>query len=527
MAEILLINPYYSQKKEYYSFIKPSVPMGLMYLAAYLRKFGLKSRIIELGIFNRQEAIVANDRVRFGLSNQKILSILKKEKPKIVGITSMYSVFYRDVIEIAATIKKFDSRIKVVVGGNHPSSYYQYILKDKDIDFAVIGEGEQTFLELCQAILRKRKNFRRISGIALRKNGKVVRNKLRELITDLDEIPFPARDLIDFDNYLIKPEDSPYPLRYPSTNMITSRGCPGKCLYCTVRAVWGRTWRGRSPENVLAEIELLKNEYGVKDIAIMDDSASVNKKRWQKICEEIARRKIDIKWTVPNGISHWFLDKPMVKKMWRAGCYRITFGIESGNPLIRRFLGKPYPLKQAKELIRYANQLGMWTICTFIIGSPNERLAEIRDTIEFAKKSGTDFSFFYHMMPMPTAEIYDYFKKENLVNFDYFFENPSVDWEDFNQINYALNETGVDNKYFKKEELQKIKKKAWQEFLIYRVLTYFAQPQRVLRKIKSWEDFFYILRIIRAYSAIIWRTFNPINLKTYEYLFDKDKGTVR
>lgn len=118
--DILLINPYYSQKKEYYSFYLPAAPLGLMYLAGFLRKFGLASRIIELGIFDIKEAILLKDRVRFGISDKEILKILQKEKPKIVGITSMYSIYYRDVMEIANTIKKFNKKIKIVIGGNHP-----------------------------------------------------------------------------------------------------------------------------------------------------------------------------------------------------------------------------------------------------------------------------------------------------------------------------------------------------------------------------------------------------------------------
>ncbi len=520
--DILLINPYYSQRKESFFFYKPTPPLGLMYLASYLRKFGLESKIVELGIFEIKKAIVGKDRIRFGLSDRKILSLLKKEKPKIVGITSMYSVYYRDVMEIAATIKKYNRNIKIVIGGNHASSYFNFILKDKNIDFVVIGEGEQTFLELCQALLSKKKTFRRIKGLAYKKKGKTVETPPREMIADLDEIPFPARHLIDFKKYLAKESDTPYSMRYPSAGLITSRGCPGNCVYCTVKAVWRRTWRGRSPQSVVDEIEHLVKKYGVREIAFLDDSASINKKRWQALCDEMIKRKVDVKWSTPNGIAHWTLDKPTLKKMYQAGCYRITFGIESGNAKTRKFLGKPYPLSQAKRMIEYANQLGMWTICTNIIGFPYEKMNSIRDTIEFAKRCGTDFATFYLLIPQPTSDVYQYFRKEDLLNFDSFFEELKVDDEDFARINAILNEEGSDTIYFKKEELREIQKQAYREFIIHRGLSYLFHPQRILWKIRSKEDLNYVLKLLTHGLKIGLRTLNPFYLKSSDFLYRKD-----
>ncbi len=522
MTDILLINPYYSQRKEYFSFYKPAPPLGLMYLTAYLKKHGLESKIIELGIFDIKKAILSKDRVRFGLSDKKILSFLKKEKPKIVGITSMYSVYYRDVMEIAAIVKKYNRRIKVVIGGNHASSYFNFILKDKSIDFVVIGEGEQTFLELCRDLLAKRRNWRRIKGLAFNQKGKIIKTPPRGMIANLDEIPFPAREAIDFKKYLVGKEETPYLMRYPAAGVITSRGCPGNCVYCTVKAVWGRTWRGRSPENVVDEIEHLIQKYGVKEVSFFDDSASVNKKRWRAICDEMIKRKVEIKWSTPNGIAHWTLDKPLLKKMYQAGCYRVTFGIESGNPQTRKFLGKPYLLSQAKKIIRDANKLGMWTICTNIIGFPYEKMNSIRDTINFAKKSGTDFATFYLLIPQPTADVYQYFRKEGLLNFDRFFEDLKVDSEEFERVNYILNETGADTVYFKKEELREIQKKAYREFILHRGLTYVFNPRRILQKIRSFEDLRYVLKLLSHGLKIILRTLSPFYLKSSDFLYQKE-----
>ena len=520
--DIVLFNPYYSQKKEYYSFYKPTPSSGLLYLAAYLRKFDLESKFFELGIFDIKKALFRKGRVRFGLPDKQIKKILEKEKPKIVGITSMYSVYFGDVLEIARTVKKVNPRIKVTIGGNHACSYYDFILRDKSVDFVVIGEGEQTFLELCQAILKDKKNFRKIKGIAFKEKNKVIKTKPRELIKNLDEIPFPAYDLIDYQKYCEVAKDNPYLMRQPVGSIISSRGCPGNCVYCTVKAVWGRTWRGRGPKNVVDEMEFLVKRHGVREIAFLDDSASVNKKRWREICDEIIKRKLNIKWITPNGIAHWALDKPTVKKMYQAGCYRVTFGIESGNSETRKFLGKPYPLRQAKEIIQYANKIGMWTICTNIIGFPYEKANSIRDTIKFAKKSGTDFATFFLLIPQPTSDVYHYFRKENLLNFDRFFEKLKLSGNEFEKINYILNETGCDTKYFKKEELRKIQKAAYREFLVYRFFDYLFHPNRIFRKIHSREDFYYVLRLIYQGIKILVRTINPLNLKSSDFLYKKE-----
>lgn len=523
--DILLLNPYYSQFIEYYSFYRPNPPVGLLYIASYLKKYGMDSRIYELGAFDTNDAIKIGRRVRFGRSDEEIADIIKKEKPKIVGITSMYSIYYKDVVEIATLIKKTDSNIKIVVGGNHASSYWRHILKNKSIDFVVIGEGEETFLELAKSLLDGG-NTEDICGIAHRGgDGSIMRTNPRELIKDLDEIPFPALDLVDYERYL--GEGNPYSMHPPSAGIVSSRGCPGNCVFCTVKAVWGRTWRGRSPTNVVDEIEYVSQKYGVREFGFMDDSTSVNRKRWEGICDEIIKRNLNIKWTTPNGIAHWALTKQVLNKMYKAGCYRITFGIESGHPKTREFLGKPYSLQQAKELIQHANRIGMWTNCTNIIGFPYEDLDSINQTIAFAKKSGTDFACFYLLLPQPTSDVYQYFKKEGLLNFDSFFEADGFDEQEFEKINYILNEIACDTVHFKGKELNRLQKKAYRSFIIYRAMTYLFNPLKLIRKIHSMEDFKYILRSLSKGIRIFFRTLNPLQKKSSDYyLYPKSKASI-
>ena len=164
----------------------------------------------------------------------------------------------------------------------------------------------------------------------------------------------------------------------------------------------------------------------------------------------------------------------------------------------------------------------MWTICTNIIGFPYEKANSIRDTIKFAKKSGTDFATFFLLIPQPTSDVYHYFRKENLLNFDRFFEKLKLSGNEFEKINYILNETGCDTKYFKKEELRKIQKAAYREFLVYRFFDYLFHPNRIFRKIHSREDFYYVLRLIYQGIKILVRTINPLNLKSSDFLYKKE-----
>ncbi len=522
--DTLLLNPYYSQLSKYYSYFHPTLPMGLMYLAGYLRKHGLASRIYELGIFDIKQAVKIGPRVRFGLSDSQIFKILDVEKPKIVGITNMYSVYFRDVIELAKIVKRYDSSIIVVLGGNHATSYWNFVLKNNCVDFVVLGEGEESFLELCRKLLKK-EDVSEVKGIAYRlPSGQIKRTQDRPLIEDLDQIPFPAYDMVEFPKYFEKRHF--YSMRYPASGIVTSRGCPGECVYCTVKAVWGRTWRGRSAKNVVDEIKFLKDSYGIKEFSFLDDSASVDKKRWISICDEMVNRSINTKWSTPNGIAHWTLSKEIIKKMKDAGCYRITFGIESGNAETRKFLGKPYDLNQARDLILYANRIGMWTICTYIIGFPYEGLESINETIEFSKNSGTDFACFYLLIPQPTSKVYDYFRKEGLLNFDKFFESNDFSEEEFEKINYILNETGCDTKYFKKEELSRLQKKAYRSFISYRAFSYIFHPWRLFWKIRSLEDLCYVAKLAARGLEIFLRTLNPLNRKSSDYLYPKTKERV-
>lgn len=457
--------------------VGPHLPLGLAYLGAYLEKEGYPVKILDALALGKDNVKTRGKLTRFGLSPNQVRKEIKNFSPDIVGVSVMFTAFTDDAYEVAKLAKEVNPRIITVFGGAHVSINPKAILKNKNVDIAVKGEGEVTFLNLIRK-LEKGKSLDKVTGITYRQSRKIIQKPSTPFIKNLDDLPFPARHLLPMELY-DDPNDS-FSMRHPGTSMITSRGCPGHCVYCSIHTVWGYSWRGRSAKNVVDEIEHLIKDYDVREIYFQDDSMSVSKKRMNEICDEIIKRKIDIRWSTPNGIAHWTLDKRLLRKMKKAGCYRVTFGIESGDPEMRRWVGKPYSLNQAKELTQYANKIGIWTLATNIIGFPYETKEQINKTIQFAIDSDVDFALFYRLGPRPGTPVYEIFKKE--------------DWLPKNERELYSESVACKTKYLKPHELYQIQNEAYLRFFKKRFLS-FLNPLRILRKINSWEDFRYVLRI--------------------------------
>ncbi len=500
----------------------PSVvlPLGLAYIAAYLEREHYKVSILDARSLSKDRVIASSGKALYGLTDEELRIAVKNNSPDIVGISCMYTAYSADAHRVAKIVKGVNRDIPVLMGGAYASAFPDVVMKDNNVDAVVHAEGEETFLALVKRVENK-KDFSGVAGATFRdSSGSVVVNPARDFIKDLDSIPFPARHLLDMSLYLEK-HAGPYAMRAPSSTIITSRGCPNACAYCTIKFVWGsRRWRGRSAVNVVDEMALLYNRYGVREFQIMDDSAGTSKVRLQEICREILKRGLDIKWTTPNGIAHWFLDEETLRLMKKAGCYRITFGIESGNIHTRVFIGKPFPLEQAKRMMRFANNIGMWTICTFIIGFAFETEEAIMDTVDFACNSGTDMAVFYLLCPHPGTKVYEVFKNEGLLNLDTIMD-PTVNLsdKDFEEIGLKLTGRELRTRYFGPEEIQRYLGLAYKNFFK-ASLKHFLNPLRIVRKIRNPEDLMYTLKICKmgtgmAFANIFKKTFMSQDITAY------------
>src|SRR3989344_2056206 len=449
-SKILLINPALSGTLSAGIFtIK--VPLGLTYIAAVLEKNNFEVKIIDCMAYYENIEKISEDKYRIGLPENELIKQIREYNPDITGIACAYTIHENDSFKIAEIVKK-NSNSRVVIGGAHTSANPLQVLKNKNIDVAVIGEGEITFLNL---IKNNFNGLDKIKGIAYRKNGKVKINPPAEYIKNLDDIPFPARHLVPMEHYLNHPQNSIANMRKPTTEIITSRGCPFNCIFCSIHTVWGRKWRARSAKNVVDELEFLNKKYEIKEFRFFDDNISWDKKRIIEICDEIIKRKLDIRCDTPNGVAIATLNEEVLKKMKKAGYYKIVMGIESGSEKTLRFMRKPVALKHARKIIKICNKLGIWTWSTFVIGFPDETKEEINETIEFAKKSGLNFVTFYIAQPYPGTEMYKIYDEKGLLNSGF-------------QVESSVTNTKYDTNYFTSEQLTKIQREAYDCLIKYR-----------------------------------------------------------
>lgn len=470
----------------------PDPPLGLAYLAAVLEQHQFPVKILDalaLGIEKSRKK--KGGFLKVGLSKREIKKVVADFKPRLVGVSCGSTANAPDSHEVAAWVKEVDPKITVVFGGAHATACASQVLADKNVDLVVLGEGEETFLELAERLESKRK-IDDLLGTCVRKKRKIITNSRRDFIANLDNLPDPARHLLPMEIYLQRQMMTrEFSMRTPRTNIVTSRGCPGNCVFCSIHAIWGHRWRPRSPERVVAEMEHLKEKYGIREFYVLDDSVSIDKKRLIKICDLIIERQLNIKWAAPNGVALWTLNEEVLKKMKKSGFYRITFGIESGCPQTLRFIRKPIILKKAKEIIDLCNRLGLWTHSTFIIGFPGETREDIEESVAWIINSGLDFATFYIATPYPGTDLHDEFVKQGLLK----------KGEEKKMRYSSVNVSGYDTSSLTKEELNQLRDEAYGRFFAAQAKRYlnpFYAASHLTRKMYYFEDLRYFLKILNS-----------------------------
>ena len=363
-------------------------PLGLAYVAGALEKNGYAVEIFDNYLMER--------------SIEEVKLEVRKRQPEIVGITCS-SLTYTRCIETAKAVKEAYPSCKVVVGGPHPSYMPQTMLQHQEIDYVVIGEGEQAMVQLVASITNgeKAETVAKIPGVACKLNGEVVKTAPK-FINDIDQVPFPARHLLPMKmydralNYLdVKPVDT----------MSVLRGCPYKCAYCETRALWGTTCRAFSPQRVVDEIKHMVENYGSKGIYFVGDNFTINKKHTSELCRLIVENKLDIKWTCETRAD--LISKELLVDMKSAGCQTIFFGVESGSPTIQQKLHKNIDLQEVKSTFDLCRQVGIKTATSFMLGIPGETVEDMKETFKFAKSLNADWCQFNIYIACPGSELYD------------------------------------------------------------------------------------------------------------------------
>jgi magnesium-protoporphyrin IX monomethyl ester (oxidative) cyclase len=387
--KVCLINPPVLLPKDWKGIVRVFQPIGLAYIAAFLEKNGYEVVILDTFVEGWKKTHDKDGKKYCGMSYEDITKKIKEISPEIVGIMSL-SAHAQSSYWTAEAVKNADKNIVVVFGGPHASVRPKDCLSNENIDFVVIGEGEYTFLELVKTIEKNATGLlKNIDGIGFKENNEAMINKKRESIKNLDELPFPARHLLPMEKYFEAGKSLQTSRVTPkrSTTVITSRGCPFNCIFCSVNLTMGRMWMARSPENVVAEVKQVINDYGIEEIMFEDDNMSFDKKRMEAICDLIINEKIKFSWYAPNGLRADTLDENLLRKMKDAGCKEIYVAPESGDQeVVNKIVGKNLDLKKVEEIVAMCKKVGIDVGCFFVIGMPGETKENIKRTIEFARK---------------------------------------------------------------------------------------------------------------------------------------------
>ena len=424
------------------SFISP--PLGLLYIAATLLKDNHEVYILDYLIENFTE--------------EHLAGFIKDKKIELVGI-SVVTPLANQAKTVSEIIRKNFPEIKIIMGGPHPTLLPEETLKNcPAVDFLTLGEGELRLPKLIASL--NENNFNSLDGLAFRQENEIVINPVAEYIEDLDRLPFPARHLVDLEKYSRKMASR----HFPATTMFTTRGCPFHCIYCS-KPISGKMFRKRSPENVIKEIELLKRDFGIKEIIFYDDTITFDRERIWKICQLLIEKRLNIKWKCETRVN--LVDKELLQKMKEAGCYMIAFGIESGSQRVLDILRKGITLQQIENAVGWANSASISVLGYFMLGIPGETEEEIEATIKLAKRLNIDYAQFSIATAFPGTELYEIAKKAGKID---------TDWsKSFYALSGVKAETSLSNVPI--EKLREYLKKAYRSF--------YFRPGYIWRRIKN------------------------------------------
>jgi len=367
-------------------------PHGLMYLASSL---GKKRGHHKLRLFDMMGERAGPDAVG---------PVLDDFRPDLVAIHAM-SFQAKCMSAVAERVKAHNPDCPVAAGGPHPSAAAESTLADDNIDVIGVGEGEDTFVDIVDRI-EAGEDLAGTPGTAVRRDGEIIRGPARDYIEDLDQVPFPAWDLIDLTKYFtdVMPNQNDITFRREVTTIFTSRACPFGCIYC--HNMFGKRFRARSASNVLDEIEVLARDHGVRELHVIDDCFNCKVDRAEEILTGILDRGLDLKLAFPNGIRGDRLPDGLLDLMVEAGVYAANFGIESGSARIQKLIRKGLSLDAIRDGIERASARDVFTHGFFMLGFPTETGAEMMETIDFANSSELHTAGFALLSPFPGTEVH-------------------------------------------------------------------------------------------------------------------------
>lgn len=410
---ILCLNPSMSVP---ISWGKPQVhqPLGLAYVAGVLQKSN-EVTFLDANSEGFERLKKVGDRYYSGLSDEEIVDRISRINPEAVCMSITFTINSINALNILKEIKKRLPKLITVVGGAHVTVRPEETLRNPCVDFVVLGEGEKTVGELFDCISRNG-DLGAVKGIGFKDNGAQRITPARELIRNLDDLPFPALNLMPMEKYFQaydqkRSQRKAYIYNKRWTTVITSRGCPMNCIFCSVHLTMGKMFRPRSPENVVAEMERDYQQFGIRHFNLEDDNMTWNTERFERICDLIVEKNLKISWSAPNGIRADRINEELVRKMKLSGCRRVFVAPESGSQrVLNEVIDKRMKLQDIENAVEIFAKNGIEVDLSFVIGLPGETKEEIWESINFAKKlrqKGASVAGFNIATPLYGTRLYE------------------------------------------------------------------------------------------------------------------------
>ena len=442
-----------------------SPPIGLGYLATALRQAGHSVKIL--------------DSTRTDMTLEQFRSYLKQDRAYDLYGIQTYSCEVHIVRQCLQMIRNEIPEAVRIIGGAHPSGAISCLDEIPEADFAFQGEAEISLPRFCEVLAAGSADWSSVPGLLWRENGSI-RSTPRYAEPVLDKLGFPAWDLIDPRSYPAAPHGG-FARKFPVAPLIISRGCPYSCTFCGTKNVTGMKMRYRSPENVIQEIRLLQNEFGVREIHVEDDNFSAVRREVKKFCEAMIQEKMDIPWYCTSGLRLDLIDAEVAGLLRKAGCYTATIAIESASQRTLNHMKKNLDLAKVPKQIRILRDAGFHLNALFILGYPTETREDIEETIRFAMSLDVQGAQFSNFLPIPGTEAYEFVKQRG--------EIEDLDFSKLHTADIPYSPPGMTRR-----ELKWLQRKAFLRFhLRPRVLW------AVICKVKSFSHLQYLGRRISEY----------------------------
>lgn len=411
------------------------------------------------------------------ISYEELKNILQEEKPTLAIVNIATPSYYND-IETATLCKEL--KILSIAIGVHVTTLPEETLKNSNFNIAIRGEPEITALDLVESI-KNSKSLSEVKGISYKSYNEVKHNPDREVIEDLDSLPFPARNLLHNEKYLGPTIDRPYTL------LIASRGCPHSCIFCIAHHYYGKKIRYRTPKNIAEEIKLIVKENNIRDIAMWSDTFTFNKEWILELCEEIIKTGLDINWYCNSRVDT--IDEDRIKAMAASGCKVITFGVETLDENILKNIKKNTTLEQVENAIKLCKKYKIKSQVHMIFGLPGETKKTIKQTLKKLLKINPDYAQFYIALPFPGTEFYEYAKTNNiLLTTDY--------------SKYEINQAIISYPHLTDKDLKNAMKRAYRKF--------YFRPTYLVKKLKEFP--------IKQWPSLTMQSYNLMK----NWVFNKD-----